>query len=264
VITIRGREELARLEDASRVVLETLDAVEKAVAPGVTTEELDRLAEAEIRRHGARPAFIGYRGYPKTLCTSVNDEVVHGIPGKRSLKDGDIIGVDCGAVVDGYYGDAARTLPVGRITPPIERLLDVTRRALEAGIAAARPGNRVSDIGAAVEAVAGAHGYGVVRDFVGHGVGTALHEEPQVPNYGPAGRGGMLKPGMVIAIEPMLNIGGPEVVVGRDGWTVRTRDGSASAHFEYTVAIEPEGAVILGLGRLRKTGRAATPAAVGA
>jgi len=263
VITIRSREELARLEEASRVVLETLDAVEKAVAPGVTTEELDRLAEAEIRHRGARPAFIGYRGYPKTLCTSVNDEVVHGIPGKRSLKDGDIVGVDCGAVVDGYYGDAARTLPVGRITAPIERLLDVTRRALEAGIAAASPGNRVSDIGAAVEAVAGAHGYGVVRDFVGHGVGTALHEEPQVPNYGPAGRGGMLKSGMVIAIEPMLNIGGPEVVVERDGWTVRTRDGSASAHFEYTVAIEPEGAVILGLGRLSKSVRVAA-AAVGA
>ena len=263
MITIRSREELARLEEASRVVLETLDAVEKAVAPGVTTEELDRLAEAEIRHRGARPAFIGYRGYPKTLCTSVNDEVVHGIPGKRSLKDGDIIGVDCGAVVDGYYGDAARTLPVGRITSPMQRLLDVTRRALEAGIAAASPGNRVSDIGAAVEAVAGAHGYGVVRDFVGHGVGTALHEEPQVPNYGPAGRGGMLKPGMVIAIEPMLNIGGPEVVVERDGWTVRTRDGSASAHFEYTVAIEPEGAVILGLGRLSKSARV-DAAAVGA
>lgn len=264
MITIRSREELARLEEASRVVLETLDAVEKAVAPGVTTEDLDRLAEAEIRRRGARPAFIGYRGYPKTLCTSVNDEVVHGIPGKRSLKEGDIVGVDCGAVVEGYFGDAARTLPVGRITPERLRLLDVTRRALDAGIAAASPGNRVSDIGAAVEAVAGAHGYGVVRDFVGHGVGTALHEEPQVPNYGPGGRGGMLKPGMVIAIEPMLNLGGAEVVVERDGWTVRTRDGSASAHFEFTVAIEPEGAVILGLGRLAKTGRVAAVAGMGA
>jgi methionyl aminopeptidase len=252
MITIRSFEELVKLEEASRVVLETLDAVEKAVAPGVTTEELDRIAEAEIRRHGARPAFVGYRGYPKTLCTSINDEVVHGIPGTRSLKEGDIVGVDCGAIVDGYYGDAARTMPVGRITSERARLLETTRRALEAGIAAARPGNRVSDIGAAVESLALASGYGVVRDFVGHGVGTALHEEPQIPNYGPGGRGGVLKSGMVIAIEPMFNLGRAEVMVDRDGWTVRTRDGSASAHFEFTVTIEPEGAVILGLGRLQK------------
>ena len=252
MITIRSLEELVKLEEASRVVLETLDAVEKAVAPGVTTEELDRIAEAEIRRQGARPAFVGYRGYPKTLCTSINDEVVHGIPGKRSLKEGDIVGVDCGAVVDGYYGDAARTIPVGRITSERTRLLETTRRALEAGIAAAQPGNRVSDIGAAVESLALASGYGVVRDFVGHGVGTALHEEPQIPNYGPGGRGGILKSGMVIAIEPMFNLGGAEVTVDGDGWTVRTRDRSASAHFEYTVTIEPQGAVILGLGRLQR------------
>jgi methionyl aminopeptidase len=252
MITIRGLEELIKLEEASRVVLETLDVVEKVVAPGVTTGELDEIAEAEIRRRGARPAFVGYRGYPKTLCTSINEEVVHGIPGKRSLKEGDIIGIDCGAVVEGYYGDAARTMPVGRISPERTRLLDVTRKALEAGIAAACPGNRISDIGAAVEALALAGGYGVVRDFVGHGVGTALHEEPQVPNYGPAGRGGMLKSGMVIAIEPMFNLGRAEVSVDRDGWTVRTRDGSVSAHFEFTVAIEPQGAVILGLGRLAR------------
>ena len=252
MITIRSLEELVKLEEASRVVLETLDVVEKAVAPGVTTEELDAIAEAEIRRRGARPAFVGYRGYPKTLCTSINEEVVHGIPSKRSLKEGDIIGIDCGAVVQGYFGDAARTMPVGRITPERARLLEVTRKALEAGIAAARPGNRISDIGAAVEALAVAAGYGVVRDFVGHGVGTALHEEPQVPNYGPAGRGGVLKSGMVIAIEPMFNLGRGEVSVDRDGWTVRTRDGSASAHFEFTVAIEPQGAVILGFGRLAR------------
>jgi methionyl aminopeptidase len=250
MITIRSLEELIKLEEASRVVLETLDVVEKAVAPGVTTADLDGIADAEIRRRGARPAFVGYRGYPKTLCTSINEEVVHGIPGKRSLKEGDIIGIDCGAIVEGYYGDAARTMPVGRISPERARLLDVTRKALEAGIAAARPGNRISDIGAAVEALAVAAGYGVVRDFVGHGVGTALHEEPQVPNYGPAGRGGVLKSGMVIAIEPMFNLGRAEVSVDRDGWTVRTRDGSASAHFEFTVAIEPQGAVILGFGRL--------------
>ena len=260
MITIRSLEELIKLEEASRVVLETLDVVEKAVAPGVTTDDLDQIAETEIKKRGARPAFVGYRGYPKTLCTSINEEVVHGIPGRRSLKEGDIIGVDCGAVVEGYYGDAARTMPVGRITPERARLLAVTRKALDAGIAAARPGNRVSDIGAAVEALALQNGYGVVRDFVGHGVGTALHEEPQIPNYGPGGRGGVLKSGMVIAIEPMFNLGRAEVSVDRDGWTVRTRDGSASAHFEFTVAIEPQGAVVLGLGRLARPSAAAVGA----
>ncbi|MDQ2869778.1 MAG: type I methionyl aminopeptidase [Acidobacteriota bacterium] len=252
MITIRSERELALLEEASQVVLETLELIEKAVKPGVTTEELDRLAEAEIRRRGAKPAFLGYRGYPKTLCTSVNDEVVHGIPGKRALKEGDIVGVDCGAVVGGYFGDASRTLAVGVIDPDKAKLLEVTRLGLEAGIAAARPGNRVSDIGAAVEAVAIPHGYGVVRDFVGHGVGTALHEEPQIPNYGPAGRGSLLRAGMVIAIEPMFNLGRAEVSTDKDGWTVRTRDGSASAHFENTVAIEADGAVVLGMGRLSR------------
>jgi methionyl aminopeptidase len=251
---LRSDAELDKLERASQVVLETLDVVAAAVAPGITTEELDRIAEEEIRRRGARPAFVGYRGYPKTLCTSINDEVVHGIPGRRSLKEGDIIGVDCGAVVEGYYGDAARTLAVGRIDADHARLLTVTRQALEAGIASAQPGARVSDIGAAIELHAIRSGYGVVRDFVGHGVGTALHEEPQVPNYGPAGRGVQLKSGMVIAIEPMFNLGRAEVSVDADGWTVRTRDGSFSAHFEYTVAIRPEGAVILGMGRLRSSG----------
>jgi len=232
------------------VVLETLEVLERAVEPGITTADLDRLAEEEIRRRGARPAFLGYRGYPKTLCTSINDEVVHGIPGKRALREGDILGIDCGAIVEGYYGDAARTVAVGRIDPEREKLLRVTRAALEAGIAAARPGGRVSDIGAAVEAVAILHGYGVVRDFVGHGVGTALHEEPQIPNYGPAGRGAALKAGMVIAIEPMFNLGRAEVTVDKDGWTVRTRDGSASAHFEYTVALAADGAVVLGTGNV--------------
>lgn len=250
MITIRSREELRKLEEASRIVLETLDVVEKAVAPGVTTDDLDRIAEAEIRARGARPAFVGYRGYPKTLCTSVNDEVVHGIPGKRKLQDGDVVGIDCGAVLDGYYGDAARTVAVGQIDTEMSRLLDATRKALMEGIAAARPGGRVSDIGAAVEAVAIVNGYGVVRDFVGHGVGTALHEEPQIPNYGPAGRGSLLKAGMVLAIEPMFNLGRAEVSVDPDGWTVRTRDRSNSAHFEHTIALEPQGAVILGTGSL--------------
>jgi methionyl aminopeptidase len=258
MITIRSQEELDFLERASRVVLETLDVLDGAVEPGITTDDLDRIAAEEIRRRGARAAFLNYRGFPKTICTSVNDEVVHGIPGKRSLKDGDIVGIDCGAVVEGYYGDAARTMAVGRIEGARARLLEVTREALQAGIAAARPGARVSDIGAAVEAVAIAHGYGVVREFVGHGVGTALHEEPQIPNYGPAGRGSTLKPGMVIAIEPMFNLGTGEVSVDRDGWTVRTRDRSASAHFENTIAIGPDGPVILGLGRLR----AMEPAAI--
>lgn len=250
MITIRSQAELVKLEEASRIVLETLDVVEKAVAPGVTTEDLDRVAEAEIRRQGARPAFVGYRGYPKTLCTSINDEVVHGIPGRRTLKEGDVVGIDCGAVLAGYFGDAARTIPVGRISPETVKLLEATRKALKAGIAAARPGARVSDIGAAVEAVALVHGYGVVRDFVGHGVGTALHEEPQVPNYGPGGRGSVLRAGMVLAIEPMFNLGRAEVSVDPDGWTVRTRDRSTSAHFEYTIALEPQGAVILGTGSL--------------
>jgi len=260
VITIRSHEELVKLEEASKIVLETLDVVEEAVAPGVTTDELDAIAETEIRRRGGRPAFVGYRGYPKTLCTSINDEVVHGIPGKRALAEGDVVGIDCGAVVGGYYGDAARTLPVGRIRKETALLLEATKKALQAGIAAARPGGRVSDIGAAVEAVALVHGYGVVRDFVGHGVGTALHEEPQIPNYGPAGRGSVLKAGMVLAIEPMFNLGRAEVAVDPDGWTVRTRDKSTSAHFEYTIALEPGGAVILGTGALSAVRTAAVSA----
>lgn len=262
MITIRSADELDRLERASRVVLETLDLLEKAVEPGVTTEELDAIAAREIRRRGARPAFLGYRGFPKTICTSVNDEVVHGIPAKRPLKEGDIVGIDCGAVVEGYYGDAARTLPVGRIDSARKKLLEATRQALEAGIAAARPGSRVSDIGAAVEAIGVANGYGVVREFVGHGVGTALHEEPQVPNYGPGGRGSTLQTGMVLAIEPMFNLGGGEVTVDRDGWTVRTRDRSASAHFEYTVAIGTTGAIVLGTGRMGASAGSREPAAV--
>jgi methionyl aminopeptidase len=260
VITIRSAQELLKLEEASRIVLETLDVVEKAVAPGVTTEELDRIAESEIKRRGARPAFVGYRGYPKTLCTSINDEVVHGIPGRRTLAEGDVVGIDCGAVAGGYYGDAARTIPVGRVGAEKAKLLEVTQRALHAGIAAARPGARVSDIGAAVEAVALVHGYGVVRDFVGHGVGTALHEEPQVPNYGPGGRGSLLRAGMVLAIEPMFNLGRAEVSVDADGWTVRTRDKSTSAHFEFTIALEPQGAVILGTGALSAMRTAAVSA----
>jgi methionyl aminopeptidase len=250
VITVRSLDELRRMDRACEIVHRAIAAVAKAVAPGVSTEELDQIAEKSIRADGAKPAFVGYRGYPKTLCTSINDEVVHGIPGKRKLAAGDIVGVDCGAIFEGYYGDAARTLPVGKVRPEVRQLVEDTRQALALGIAAVRPGAHVSDIGAAVEGFAAVRGYGVVREFVGHGVGTALHEEPQVPNYGPGGRGPVLKEGMAIAIEPMLNLGTARVSVQKDGWTVKTGDGRWSAHFEDTVAVGPGGAIVLGAGQL--------------
>lgn len=252
MITLRGLDEIRRIDRACEVVHEAIEAVREALGPGVTTEDLDRIAEKKIRAAGARPAFLGYRGYPKTLCVSVNDEVVHGIPGRKKLAAGDVVGVDCGAVVEGYYGDAARTFAVGKVRPEVERLICDTEKALGLGISAAGAGRHVSDIGAAVEEFAAARGYGVVRDFVGHGVGTALHEEPQVPNYGPGGRGAVLKEGMVIAIEPMLNLGTARVAVGPDGWTVRTEDGKWSAHFEDTIAIGPQGAIVLGVGSLER------------
>jgi len=252
VITLRGIDELRRMDRACAIVHEAIDAVSRAITPGVLTEELDRIAEETIRGAGAKPAFIGYRGYPKTLCVSVNDEVVHGIPGKRKLAAGDIVGIDCGAVVDGYFGDAARSFAVGKVKPEVSKLLKDTQEALARGIDAARPGRRVSDIGAAVEEFAAPRGYGIVREFVGHGVGTALHEEPQVPNYGPGGRGPILKEGMVIAIEPMLNLGTSRVSIQRDGWTVKTQDGKWSAHFEDTIAIGREGPVVLGMGALER------------
>ena len=259
MITLRGYEELKRMDRACAIVHEAIDAVASAIAPGVTTEELDRIAEKRIREAGARPAFLGYRGYPRTLCVSVNEEVVHGIPGKRKLAAGDVVGIDCGAVVEGYYGDAARSFPVGKVRPEAARLLADTREALARGITAARAGGRISDIGAAVEEFAAPRGYGIVREFVGHGVGTALHEEPQVPNYGPAGRGPVLKEGMVIAIEPMLNLGTSRVSIQRDGWTVKTQDGKWSAHFEDTIAIGSDGPVVLGAGELERL-RTAVPA----
>ena len=260
MITLRGLDELKRMERACAIVHEAIDAAAAAVEPGVTTEELDRIAEKTIRDAGARPAFVGYRGYPKTLCVSVNEEVVHGIPGKRKLAAGDIVGIDCGAVVDGYFGDAARSFPVGRVKPEVARLLSDTREALTRGIGAARPGQHVSDIGAAVEQFAAPRGYGIVREFVGHGVGTALHEEPQVPNYGPGGRGPVLKEGMVIAIEPMLNLGTSRVSVQRDGWTVKTQDGKWSAHFEDTIVIGREGPLVLGIGALERSWASAVSA----
>jgi methionyl aminopeptidase len=206
---------------------------------------MDRIARECIEKAGARPAFLGYRGYPATLCISVNEEVVHGIPGPRRLKDGDIVGLDLGCIVDGFFGDAARTVGVGSVSAEARRLMDATRDSLLAGIDLCRPGKRVGDIGHAVQSLAESRGYSVVREFVGHGIGTSLHEEPQVPNYGPPGRRERLVPGMCLAIEPMVNVGRAEVEVLEDGWTAVTRDGSLSAHFELSVAVTPFGPWIL-------------------
>lgn len=238
-------DELQKMHRACRIVVDTLDSLAAAAAPGVSTRELDRIARQRIESEGARPAFLGYRGYPATLCISVNDEVVHGIPGDRRLEDGDIVGLDLGCVVDGFYGDAARTVAVGHVSDQARRLLRVTEEALHAGIGACHPGRRVGDIGHAVQTHAEASGYSVVREFVGHGIGTQLHEEPQVPNYGPPGRRQRLVPGMCLAIEPMVNVGGPAVRVLDDGWTAVTVDGSLSAHFELSVAVTEEGPWIL-------------------
>ena len=237
--------ELQTMARANRVVVEALDALEAAAVPGVTTKEMDRIAREHIEGAGARPAFLGYRGYPATLCISVNEEVVHGIPGPRKLREGDIVGLDLGCVVDGFFGDAARTVAVGRPSEEAARLMKVTREALSAGIDACHPGKRVGDIGHAVQAHAERHGYSVVREFVGHGIGTSLHEEPQVPNYGPPGRRERLVAGMCLAIEPMVNVGQPEVEVLADGWTAVTRDRSLSAHFELSVAVTTLGPWIL-------------------
>jgi methionyl aminopeptidase len=237
--------ELQKMHRACRIVVDTLDALADAAAPGVPTRELDRIARERIEREGARPAFLGYRGYPATLCISINEQVVHGIPGERRLKEGDVVGLDLGCVVDGFYGDAARTVAVGAVGDEARRLMRVTEEALRAGIAACHPGQRVGDIGHAVQTHAEAAGYSVVREFVGHGIGTSLHEEPQVPNYGPPGRRQRLVPGMCLAIEPMVNVGGPAVRVLADGWTAVTVDGSLSAHFELSVAVTEQGPWIL-------------------
>ena len=245
MVYLRDPSEIDLIREAAQVVGRTLKMLGEHVRPGITTAELDRIAEAYIRSQGAEPAFKGYRGFPASICPSVNEQVVHAIPGGTKLKEGDIISLDVGARKNGYYGDAAVTYPVGAIDAEAQKLLDVTRESLAAGIAQARPGNRVGDIGHAVQAVAEAHGFSVVRTLVGHGIGREMHEEPQVPNYGPPSRGPRLLAGQVIAIEPMVNIGGPDVVTGKDGWTVLTRDGLRSAHFEHTVAIGPDGPEIL-------------------
>ncbi|MBP2671552.1 MAG: map [candidate division NC10 bacterium] len=248
-IILKAPWEVEILRRSNRLVAETLQELARRVRPGTTTLELDRFAEAFLRERGARPAFKGYRDYPFTLCASVNEAVVHGFPSARSLQEGDILSLDMGAVVDGYYGDAAVTLPVGRITPEAERLLTVTRECLERAVRAARPGGRLADISQAVQEHAEANGFSVVRVFVGHGIGKALHEAPQIPNFVDAGqgRGPILKPGMVLAIEPMINAGGPDVKVLEDRWTAVTADGALSAHFEHTVAITETGPDILTL-----------------
>ncbi len=230
---------------AAQIVARVLREMGRAVRPGITTAELDRLAETIIRDCGARPAFKGYRGFPATICPSINEEVVHGIPGKRALKEGDIIGVDVGTELNGWYGDAARTFAVGAVSEEASRLMRVTEESLHLGLQQARAGNRVGDISNAVQVHVEKNGFSVVRDLVGHGIGREMHEEPAIPNYGPPGKGPRLVVGQVLAIEPMVNIGGAAVVTRSDGWTVATKDGLWSAHFEHTVAVGPEGPEIL-------------------
>jgi methionyl aminopeptidase len=254
VIIRKSAEEVARMRRAGRLVGHTLTVVTEQVRPGVSLLELDALAERTIRAAGAVPSFKGYHGFPASLCLSPNDRIVHGIPNDYRLREGDILSVDCGAIVEGYHGDAAVTIPIGEVDEAASRLIETTEQALWAGIGKCRPGNRLSDIGNAVEQVAATGGYGVVREYVGHGIGTRMHEEPQVPNYGRPGRGLRLDPGLVLAIEPMLNLGGPETEVLEDQWTVVTRDGSRSAHFEHTVAITEHGPEVLTLldGRVQR------------
>jgi methionyl aminopeptidase len=244
-VHLRNQDEVEAIRAAAQLVARTLQLMRREVRAGVTTIELDRLAEEFIRSHGGRPSFKGYRGFPASICSSVNDQVVHGIPGPRALREGDIVGIDVGVELEGYHGDAAWTFPVDEVSDEAKRLLQVTREALTQGIAQARPGGRIGDISNAVQSHVEAAGFSVVRELVGHGIGREMHEEPQVPNYGPPGRGPRLMVGQVLAIEPMVNVGGAEVVTGSDGWTIATRDGSLSAHFEHTVAVGATGPVIL-------------------
>jgi methionyl aminopeptidase len=245
MIILKTPDEIAVMAKASRVVAEALAVLKSAVKPGVTTDELDRLAESEICARGAIPAFKGYRNYPKTLCASVNEQVVHGIPSKRTLKEGDIVGLDLGAIVGGFYGDSAVTVAVGRIEEKAAALVRITEESLALAIEQAQVGNRLSDISHAVQRHVEAAGYSVVTEFVGHGIGRQLHEEPQVPNYGKPGQGPRLQAGMVLAIEPMVNMGGSAVRVLDDRWTAVTADGSLSAHFEHTIAIQPSGPALV-------------------
>jgi methionyl aminopeptidase len=246
-ITIKTRAQIEAMRRSGRLVARTLAEVSAAVKPGVTTAELDALAERLIRKGGGVPSFKGYNGFPASVCASVNSQIVHGIPGPRRLVEGDIISLDIGAIVDGWHGDSAVTVPVGAVSAEATRLMQAGREALAAGVAAANGNGRLSDIGAAIEACAKVYGFGVVREYVGHGIGRRMHEEPQVFNYGPAGQGPVLRPGMTLAVEPMLNAGGEGTQVLDDKWTVVTADGSLSVHFEHTIAITPNGADILTL-----------------
>jgi methionyl aminopeptidase len=238
VIILKSSREIELIHAGGRILAEALEMLRDLVKPGVSTKEIDFEIEDLIRKRGARPAFKGYRGFPATVCVSINEEVVHGIPSPhRRLKEGDIVGLDLGCIVDGYYADTAITLPVGEIPPPVQRLLDVTRESLDEGIARARPGNRLGDISHAIQRHVEGHGLAVVRAFVGHGIGVALHEDPQIPNFGEPGRGPLLKAGMCFAIEPMVTMGTWDVRILDDGWTAVTTDRSFAAHFEHTVAI---------------------------
>jgi len=246
LIILKTREEIEKIRKACLIVAEVLERLREMVAPGVTTWDLNAVSEEEAQKRGAVPAFKGYHGFPYALCTSVNEEVVHGMPNKtRILREGDIVSVDFGVVVDGFYGDAAVTLPVGRISEEAVRLCRVTQEALDRAIAQAVVGNRLSDISHAVQAHVEPFGYSVVREFVGHGIGRNLHESPQIPNFGPPGRGVKLKPGMVFAIEPMINQGVPDIRILEDRWTAVTADGKLSAHFEHTVAVTENGPDVL-------------------
>ena len=245
MIVCKSPEEVAKMRAANALVAGVLGELREAVKPGVTAQELDAVAEMRVREAGAIPAFKGYHGYPATLCVSINDAVMHGIPSPRKLVEGDIVSLDMGVVLDGYYGDSALTVGVGTISDAAAELLDVTRDALHLAIDCARVGRRVSDLGYAVQTHVESRGFSVVREFVGHGIGTQLHEEPQIPNYGKPGRGPYLKEGMVLAIEPMVNAGRAAVRVLDDGWTAVTVDGSLSAHFEHSVAVSKDGPVIL-------------------
>jgi len=242
-IIIKSEQEIAAMRRVGRIVAAVLEVLKLRVRPGMKTEELDVIAAAEVDRLGAKPSFKGYRGFPANLCVSVNDEIVHGIPGKRVLREGDVVALDFGAVLDGFQGDAAITVPVGEVSTEAEQLMETAEGALRAGIAAASAGTRLGDISVAIQQYAESRGYSVVREYTGHGIGRNMHEEPQIPNFGSAGQGPVLKKGMALALEPMVNIGDWRTRVGDNNWTVYTSDGSLSAHFENTIAItdaEPE------------------------
>jgi methionyl aminopeptidase len=245
VIIKKSAEEIEKMARAGLILAATLDLIENAIRPGVTTKELDQLAERFIRSRGAKPTFKGYRGFPGSICASPNEMIVHGIPGSYALGAGDIISVDVGVTLDGWVADAARTFPVGQVDEQVTNLLEATERSLHAGVAAARVGNRMGDLSSAIQQVAEDAGLAVVRSLVGHGVGRSMHEDPQVPNYGRAGKGPLLEEGMVLAIEPMTTAGGPAVRVGADNWAIYSKDGTPAAHFEFTVAITGDGPRVL-------------------